>query len=205
MSNLLIMIKHKLFAKGEQIQALISTTQQPNVIIPVRATIYDVKFDDINPRYQIRIKKFYDNVYFLKKNLFGGRFIKNFDGKDTKINVKRGNYSTVKEIEDNLFNGEKWKNYLITVDSVFCTKTRDQQIELFNNIQTFQIQMCLKELYELTNRSTYSGGQFYFNSQGEYIAALKKFLGDRQPSDKNWAQELLYRPETDEMDDVEWV
>ena len=124
------MIKHKLFSKGEQVQALISTTQQPNVLIPVRATIYDVKFDDTNPQYQIRIKKFYDNAYFLKKNIFGGRFIKNFEGKDTKINVKRAGYSTVKEIEDNLFNGDKWKNYLITVDSVFCTKTRSEQIKL---------------------------------------------------------------------------
>jgi hypothetical protein len=122
------MIKHRLFAKGEQIQALISTTQQPNLLIPVRATIYDVKFDDVNPQYQIRIKKFYDNAYFLKKNLFGGRFIKNFEGKDTKINLKRTNYNTVKDIEDNIFNGEKWKNYLITVDSVFCTKTLKSHI-----------------------------------------------------------------------------
>ena len=63
------MIKHKLFSKGDQIHALISTTQQPNLLIPVRATIYDVKFDDVNPQYQIRVKKFYDPIYFLKKNL----------------------------------------------------------------------------------------------------------------------------------------
>jgi hypothetical protein len=198
------MIKHRLFAKGEQIQALISTTQQPNLLIPVRATIYDVKFDDVNPQYQIRIKKFYDNIYFLKKNLFGGRFMKDFDSRDTKINIKRANYTTVKDIEDNIFNGEKWKNYLITVDSVFCTKTRDEQIELFNNIQTFQIEMCLKELYDLTNRSTYTG-EFRYDSKGEYVAALKKFLGDRFPKAKNWSDELLYRPESSEMDDVEWV
>mgnify|MGYP000706873360 CR=1 FL=1 len=63
------MINHKLFAKGEKIHALISTTQQPNVLFPVRAIIYDVKFDDINPRYQIKVIKFYDQIYFLKKNL----------------------------------------------------------------------------------------------------------------------------------------
>ncbi len=199
------MIKHKLFSKGEQVQALISTTQQPNILIPVRATIYDVKFDDVNPQYQIRVKKFYDNVYFLKKNIFGGRFIKNFEGKDTKLNVKRAGYSTVKDIEDNLFNGEKWKNYLIVVDSVFCTKTRAEQVELFNNIQTFQIQTCIKELYELTNRTSYSKGEFFYNSQGEFVASLKKFLGDRYPKDPNWSSELLYRPESSEMDDVEWV
>jgi hypothetical protein len=62
------MIKHKIFTKGEYVQALISTTQSPNVLIPVRALIYDVKFDDINPQYQIRIKKFYDPINFLKRN-----------------------------------------------------------------------------------------------------------------------------------------
>ena len=62
------MIKHKIFSKGDHIHALISTSQQPNVLIPVRCIVYDVKFDDINPQYQIKIIKFYDNIYFLKKN-----------------------------------------------------------------------------------------------------------------------------------------
>ena len=78
------MIKHKIFTKGEYVQALISTTQNPNVLIPIRGLIYDVKFDDVNPRYQLRIKKFYDNIVFLKANLFGGRFIRDFEGKDWK-------------------------------------------------------------------------------------------------------------------------
>ena len=110
------MIKHKVFTKGEYVQALISTTQNPNVLIPVRALIYDVKFDDVNPRYQIRIKKFYDNIVFLKAYLFGGRFIRDFEGKETRINLKRQEYKTVKELEERVFDGEKWKQYLVTVD-----------------------------------------------------------------------------------------
>lgn len=199
------MIKHKLFAKGEYVHALISTTQNPNVLIPVRALIYDVKFDDVNPQYQIRIKRFYDQVYFLKANLFGGRFVKDFEGKDTKINLKRENYDTVEQIENDVFNGEQWKSYLIVVDSVFCVKTRDEQITLFNNIQTFLIQQKLKEIYELTNRSTYSKGQFYFHTRGEYIKALEKFLGDKYPKDKDWADDVLYRPTASELDGAEWV
>ena len=199
------MIKHKLFAKGETIHALISTTQNPNILFPVRATIYDVKFDDINPQYQIRIKKLYDNIYFLKHYMFGGRFIKDFTNKDTKINVKREGYTNTKQVEDELFNGNNWKSYLLLVDSVFCVKTRDEQIQLFNNINTFHIQMKLKELYELTNRSTYSKGQFYFHTKGEYIKSIEKFLGERYPKDKNWADDLLHRPDSSEMDGAEWV
>lgn len=199
------MINHKLFAKGEKIHALISTTQQPNVLIPVRAIIYDVKFDDINPQYQIKILKFYDQIYFLKQNLFGGRFIKDFEGRDTKINLKRENYSQVKQLEDEVFNGEHWKKYMIVVDSVFCTRTQAEQTELFNKLQTFHVELKLKEIYELTNRSVYSKGQYYFHTKGEYIKALEKFLGDRYPKETSWADDLLYRPDTSEMDGAEWV
>ena len=199
------MIKHKLFAKGEQIQALISTTQQPNILIPVRAMIYDIKFDDINPQYQIRIKKFYDNIFFLKANLFGGRFIKDFEGRDTKINLKRDNYSTVEVVENEVFNGQHWKSYLITVDSVFCTKTRGEQVELFNNIQCFLIQQKLKELYDLTTRSTYSSGQFHIHTRGEFIKSLERFLLDKYPKDPDWVDDLLYRPTSSELDGAEWL
>ena len=198
------MIKHKIFTKGEYVQALISTTQNPNVLIPVRGLIYDVKFDDVNPRYQIRIKKFYDNIVFLKAYLFGGRFIRDFGGKETRINLKRQEYKTVKELEDRVFDGEKWKQYLVTVDSVFCVKTRGEQVELFNKIQDFQTEVALKQVYELTNRSTYTG-RYNFHSKGEYIKALEKFLGDRYPKDKDWADTILYRPNHDELDRGEWV
>ena len=40
------MIKHKLFSKGEHIHALISNSRYSNIVFPVRAIIYDVKFDD---------------------------------------------------------------------------------------------------------------------------------------------------------------
>ena len=198
------MIKHKIFTKGEYVQALISTTQNPNVLIPIRGLIYDVKFDDVNPRYQLRIKKFYDNIVFLKANLFGGRFIRDFEGKETRINLKRQEYKTVKELEERVFDGEKWKQYLITVDSVFCVKTRGEQVELFNKIQDFQTEVALKELYELTSRTQYTG-QYKFQSKGEYVKALEKFLGDRYPKSKDWADIILYRPNHDELDRGEWV
>ena len=137
--------------------------------------------------------------------MFGGRFIKNFEGKDTKINLKRSNYSTVEDVENLIFNGDKWKQYLILVDSVFCVRTRAEQIDLFNKIQTFHIETKLKELYELTNRNSYRKGQYYWHTRGEYAKSLEKFLGDRYPRDPKWSENLLYRPESDEMDDVEWV
>ena len=64
--------------------------------------------------------------------------------------------------------------------------------------------MALKQVYELTNRSTYTG-QFNFHSKGEYIKALEKFLGDRYPKASDWADTILYRPDHTELDRGEWV
>lgn len=201
------MIKHKIFSKGEYVQALISTTQQPNVLIPVRGLIYDVKFDDFNPQYQIRIKKFYDNMYFLKQNLFGGRFIRDFEGADTRINAKRTNYKNVEQLENELLNGENWKKYLIVVDSVFCVKTLGEQQDLFNNLQTFLIESKIKEIFELSNRYPYRKwkGEFAYDSKGEFEASLKKFLGERLPKDERWLENMFYNPDSTEMDRAEWV
>lgn len=200
------MIKHKIFAKGEYVQALISTSQQPNVLIPVRGLIYDVKFDDINPQYQIKVKKFYDTMYFLKKNLFGGRFIRDFEGNDTRINAKRTNYRNTDELIASLFDGKNWKKYLIVVDSVFCTKTLDEQRELFNNLQSFLIEQKIKEIFEFSTRYPYrtANGEFAFESKGEFVTALKKFLGDRIPKDKDWLDNMFYNPTSKEMDMGEW-
>ena len=60
------MIQHKLFAKGEYCHALISTAANPNILFPVRGIIYDVKMDEYNPQYQLKIVKFYDDINFLK-------------------------------------------------------------------------------------------------------------------------------------------
>lgn len=201
------MIKHKIFSKGEYVQALISTTQQPNIVIPVRGIIYDVKFDDINPQYQIRVKKFYDTMYFLKQNLFGGRFIRDFEGAETRINAKRTNYKNTEDLVDGLFDGDNWKKYLIVVDSVFCTKTLSEQMELFNNLQSFMIESKIKEIYELSTRYPYrkAKGEFAYESKGEFVAALKKFLGDRVPQDPEWLNNMFYNPTSKEMDMGEWM
>lgn len=200
------MIKHKIFAKGEYVQALISTTQQPNVLIPVRGLIYDVKFDEINPQYQIRIKKFYDTMYFLKQNLFGGRFIRDFEGHETRINAKRTNYKNTDQLVEELIDGPNWKKYTVVVDSVFCTKTIDEQQKLFNNLQSFMIESKIKEIYEMSTRYPYrkAKGEFAFESKGEFIIALKKFLGEKMPSDENWIDNMFYNPTSREMDMGEW-
>ena len=65
------MIKHKLIDKGSVAHALISSVHEPNILMPVKVTIKDIKFDEYNPLYLVKIVKFYDNINFLKKYFIG--------------------------------------------------------------------------------------------------------------------------------------
>ena len=169
------MIKHKLFTKGEKIYALLSNKRFPNILFPVRAIIYDVKFDESMPRYMLKIDQLIDDIDFLKRYFFGLTFDGGFDGKQTKINLKRQEYKTVVDLERLL--AEKWESYMFVVDSIFCVKTRAELNELFINLHDFFVEKHIKEMYELTNRSSYSKGQYYYHTKDEFTIALKKFLG----------------------------
>jgi len=194
------MIKHKLFSKGEHIHALISNSRYSNIVFPVRAIIYDVKFDDTMPKYQIRITKFYDDINFLKRYFFDMNFDKNFEGGSTKFRFNRTNFKTKEDLTKHLEANSE--TYLIVVDSVMCAKTHNQIMELYNSIQDFLIEKEIKVLYEKATRSSYSKGQYYYESKGVFEAHLKKFLGDREPKIKDYYNKLLYRPTGPEYDNL---
>lgn len=194
------MIRHRLFSKGDSIHALISTTTHPNILFSVRGIIYDIKFDEYNPQYQIKIDKMYEDVAFVKQYLIKGRTIRNFEGNDTRYKLVRGGFKTINEFVEKTYNGDNWEKYLIVVDSVYCCKSRKEQIDFFNNIQSFLIEKNLKEVFEMANRSQYNKGDFYYHTKHEFKESLKKFLGGRGPNTEKWYEDLLKKPSAAELD-----
>jgi len=73
------MINHRLFVKGEEIYVLLTSYSHPNILIPIKAVVKDVKYDDVNPQYIVKAIKFYDNIFFLKKYLFFMGFSNKFN------------------------------------------------------------------------------------------------------------------------------
>lgn len=195
------MIRHKLFSKGEYIHVLISNSRHANVVFPVRAVIHDVEFNDKMPKYQIRIIKFYDDLDFLKRYMFDMKFDKGFSGGYTKFNLNRSKYKTRKEFQDHI--DSKWESYLMVVDSVMCVRTHDELFELYNNIQDFIIEKSIRELFEVSNRSSYSTGSYFYKSRGIFEAHLKKFLGDRAGKDPKYFDKLLFKPKSNEYDKLD--
>jgi hypothetical protein len=195
------MIRHKLFSKGEHIHVLISNNRYNNIVFPVKAIIHDVEFNDKMPRYQIRITKFYDDLDFLKRYMFDMKFDRNFEGALTSFRISRQKFSNVKDFQNYI--DSKWETYLIVVDSVMCVKTHKEINELYNNIQDFFIEKTIKDLYELSTRNTYSNGSYYYGSKGIFEAHIRKFLGDRAGTSKDYFEKLLFRPRTVDLDNLE--
>ena len=73
---------------------------------------------------------------------------------------------------------------------------------LINDDNYNNIEKELRDLYEKATRSSYSKGQYYYESKGVFEAHLKKFLGDRAPSNKKYYDKLLFRPTGPDYDNL---
>ena len=171
------MKKHRIFNKGDRIYVLLSSHQEPNVLIPVAANIVDVKWDPVNPLYKIRITKFFDTLYFLKKYFLNMHFRYEFDKRARHVPINGEGLNRVSDLEE-FINGDNRERFYVIVESVMCTKTSIQLRELFEKVQNFIISKKLQEIKELSSRSFYRGS-LSVDSNKEWEARFKKGWEDK--------------------------
>ncbi len=169
--------KHRIFSKGEQCHALLSSFNHPNILIPIKCLIKETKWDPINPLYKIKILKFYDQINFLKKYFFDMNFCNTYDGLARKISLKSEIIKNVNDLEKRLNQEDESRFYLI-IDSIMATKTKADLQILFNNIQYFLIVRKIAELQELSTRGFYKG-LFRLDSELEFKKRFHKYIGDK--------------------------
>jgi len=168
------MIKHKLIDKGSVAHALISSVHEPNILMPVKVTIKDIKFDEYNPLYLVKIVKFYDNINFLKKYFIGNSFSNSFGKKPRPFWISK-DIKNVQNLE-NYLNKEDQRFYIV-VDSIHTVRYKNELESTFNKIQDFLIQRNISELKQLSTRNFYSGN-FKFSTNIEFFSNLRKmFIG----------------------------
>tara|TARA_R110001592_G_scaffold62377_2_gene190858 strand:- start:8808 stop:9362 length:555 start_codon:yes stop_codon:yes gene_type:complete len=170
------MINHRIFAKGEITHALLSSNSNPNILIPVKAIIKDVKYDDINPQYLIKVTKFYDTISFLKKHLFNMAFENKIGRRSRKLKLNEEIESVDDLIE--VFNNEDEVKFYFVVDSIMCVKLKSGMIDLFSSIQDHLIERGFRESREKMIRTFYKG-KYKLDSVGEFNIRLKRFLNDK--------------------------
>jgi DNA mismatch repair ATPase MutS len=171
------MITHRLFPKGEQLHALLSSNVNPNILIPVKGLVKEIKFDDINPQYLIKITHFYDTMKYLEKYFFNMRFSNGIGKKPRHLKLDFKDFKDTSELLERM-NQLDEKNFYVVVDSIMCTKFMGDMAILFNKLQDHLIEIKLREIREMSIRAFYKG-RYEVDSYGNFNIRLRKFIGDK--------------------------
>ena len=116
----------------------------------------DSQWDPVNPKYRVRIIKFYENMKYLKKYFFDMNFSNKFNTKPRRFYLKKEDFKNVKDLQIRLDEHDREKFYVV-IDSLMCTKTKVRLKDLFEKIQFYLISKNLKEIREFMNRSFFRG------------------------------------------------
>ena len=157
--------------------ALLSSHTHPNILIPVKAIVKDVKYDEINPEYFIKITKFYDNILFLKKYLLNMNFSNKFNKRARNFPLDSSKFTNKQELLESI-SGKNESTYYLIVDSIMTKKWKGEMVELFNKVSDHLIQKRFQENREMMTRIFYSG-KYRMSGEAEYNARLSKFIGDK--------------------------
>lgn len=173
------MKRHKIFNKGQYIFCLLSSRSKPDILIPVRAFIVDTEWDPVNPKYKIKILKFYDTYTFLKKHFFDTVFLREFDKKGRRRDwsaLKPEDFNNRNELIERL-HGPDEERFYVVVDSIMCVQHKEELSRLFNRIQMYLISKRFKEIRETSMRPFYTG-PFSTDSAAEWDTRFRQTWGD---------------------------
>tara|TARA_R110000803_G_scaffold59157_3_gene117564 strand:+ start:2135 stop:2698 length:564 start_codon:yes stop_codon:yes gene_type:complete len=168
---------HRIFNKGQTVYCLLASHTNPNILLPVKGVILDSKWDPVNPLYQIRIIKFYDNMKFLKRHFFNMNFRHVFENKARKLTLKSEDFKTVSSLEERLNDTDRARFYVV-IESVMCTKTKVSLSGLFEKVQFYMISKNLKEIRDISTRPFFKG-PLSLDSVKEFDVRYKKSWYDK--------------------------
>lgn len=167
------MIKAQILDKRSVCHALLTSSYDPEIMIPVKGIIEDVFFEEDIPIYSIRIVKFYDNINFLKTSFIGKSFLTNYRGKPKPISLPK-DIKTLNELENWL--GDK-SRYRFCVESNLVVRTKVEMLELYNRIQEYLILQKLRFIKKISLRSSYDG-PLRLNSSEEFNNRVRRAFAD---------------------------
>jgi len=167
------MIKIQILDKRSICHALLTSTHDPEIMIPIKGIIEEVYFEENIPVYSIRIIKFYDNIHFLKNHFIGKSFLTNYKGKPKPIYIPKEIKTTI-EIENWL--GENSK-YRFCVESNLVVRTKNEMMQLFDRVAEYLILQKLRSIKKIVLRTPYNG-PLKLNSSAEYSIRIERAFSD---------------------------
>jgi hypothetical protein len=175
------MIQTELLNKKTICHALISSTNSPEILIPIKAVIEDIHFSEDIPHYDLKVIKFYDGIDFLKKNILNRYFILGYKKKAKPV-VFSKTIKSAAELE-NWFSDES--TYRFCVESTFVVKSKEEMVSLFNKIQEFLIIQKFRSIRTSIMRPLYRGS-LRIDSKVEFEQRIRRAFSDKMSdSDMN--------------------
>ena len=165
----------RLFNVEDQIHTLLTSSSNPNVLIPVRGIVKEIKHDRKNPLYKIKIVQFYDGWHFLRKYFLDNNYRYNFKDRPRPCKIKGVN--SAEDILEKLENPDEENRYYIVVDSLMSFKFYYEMNEASQSIQDFIIHKKMNELKEFQTRGSYKG-KYKITSPKEWLIRGRNLIGD---------------------------
>lgn len=179
------MINHDLIKVNSICHALLSSPSNPNILIPIKGVIREVKYDESNPLYRVQILKFYDHLFFVKKNFVNKSFRHNFKKKPKTFWINTDNVKTIHDLENLMIEEKNW----VVIDSLLVFKYKNEMQDMFNKIQEFLILKNIKEWRNNSTRSFYKG-KLHIKSKYEFDVRMAKMIQDMFPGGKKEYEEF---------------
>lgn len=167
---------HRIFDKGKSVWAIVMAYNMPHIHLPVKCTIMDTSWDPVNPKYVVKIIKFYDTWTFVSKHFFDMTFSKSLQERPRPMYLEPADYKSMEELEC-MLSGANAERYYVVIDSVMCFGSLGEMKDRFNKLQLYIISKNLKQIRESTSRSIYSG-PMKTDSGREFKARMNKAWRD---------------------------
>jgi hypothetical protein len=171
------MIKSDLLDKKTICHAIIYSSQDPEIIIPIKGIVEDIHFNADIPYYSIKLIKFYDNINFLKEHLYDRTFLLKYGEKPKRFQIPK--FRTVAELETWFIDD---CSHRFCIQSNFVCRTKLQMSDLFNKIQEYLILKNLRIIKKTSTRPLYEG-HLKISSNIEFNERLRRAYGDKFEGD----------------------
>jgi|GEM_PF-5255460 hypothetical protein len=172
----------RLFNVNDQIFSLLTSSSNPNILIPVRGVVQEIKHDLTNPLYKIKIEGFYDTWPFLKNYFLDNNYTYSFTDRPRPCKIK--NINSLEQLMDRLQNSPDNDRYYIVVDALMSFKFYYEMEEGFEKIQSFIIHKKMRELMEFQTRTFYKG-KFRIDTQKKWYINARNII-DSEASDTEY-------------------
>lgn len=182
------MINHDLFKKETIAHGLLTSATYPNILIPIKMMIKDIKFDHNNPKYTVKIFTFYDEISFLKKYLYNCKFRKPDDRSPRSLYLREGDLNSKQSIIDRL--NELGQGGYVLIDSVMTRRYKKDIMDLFHKLEDYFIAKLLREWRQRSIRNIYKG-RFNLENRDEWIARFKNAMYDRIQEQDQKPEEII--------------